>query len=132
MTDTKTLSQNDTDAIAALLTGQRIIAAEQGRFERPDRTWGDTPTGKLTLDNGTVILVSPNQGGCSCGAGDYELTSLAACDNIITSVYVTDEVGGEGGEPDRSYRIYVRMRRRSTPCRSTATTAAATTAPDTS
>ena len=108
MSGTKILTHSDADGIGALLTGRRIIAAEQGRFERPDHTWGEAPTGRLTLDDGTVVLVSPSQGGCSCGAGDYELTSLATCDNIITSVRVAEEVNGdESLEPDRSYRVYV-------------------------
>lgn len=106
---TRTLNHTDTDQIAALLTGRRIVAAETGHFGRPDRDWGDAPTGKLTLDDGTTVLVVPNQGGCACSAGDYALTSLAACDKIITSVRVVDEVdrAQEWSEPDRSHRIYV-------------------------
>jgi hypothetical protein len=106
MTQTKLLTQSDTEGISALLVGRRIIAAEHGHF---DQDWGDAPTGKLTLDNGTVILVTPNQGGCSCSAGDYDLTSLATCDNVITSVRVVVEEPDveDWSEPDRSYRIYV-------------------------
>lgn len=111
MTTTKTLSQDNTEQIAALLTGRRIIAAEMGHFDRSDdQGWGDAPTGKLTLDDGTVVLVVPNQGGCACSAGDYELTSLATCENIITSVRTACETPPsqeEYGEPDQSYRIYV-------------------------
>lgn len=104
----KTLRENDADEITALLTGRRIVAVEQGHFDRPDRNWGDEATGKLTLDDGTVILVVPNDGGCSCGAGDYSLTSLATCDNVITSVRVTAESDGDADyEADQSYRIYV-------------------------
>lgn len=109
MTQTKTLDHNATDAIAALLTGRRIVAAEQGHFDRPDRDWGDAATGKLTLDDGTVILAAPNQGGCACGAGDYELKHLATVDNVITSVRLAAETDPEQdwSEPDQSYRIYV-------------------------
>lgn len=110
MSETKTLNYADTDAISALLTGRRITAVEQGRFDRPDGTsWGDTITGKLTLDDGTVVMVAPNEGGCACSAGDYYLKSLATCDNVITSVRVADETDPEQewSEPDRSYRTYV-------------------------
>jgi len=105
----KTLNHHDTEEIASLLTGRRIVAVERGHFDRPDRDWGDAPTGKLTLDDGTAVLIVPNQGGCACSAGDYALTSLATCDNIITSVRVVDEVdpAQQWSEPDRSYRIYV-------------------------
>lgn len=108
MTDTKTLNYGNTEEIAALLTGRRIVAAEQGHFDRSDQDWGDGPTGRLTLDDGTVILVAPNEGGCACSAGDYYLKSLATCDNVITSVRLAVETqGDESYEPDQSYRIYV-------------------------
>jgi hypothetical protein len=107
VTETRTLNQNETDAISALLTGRRIVAAEQGCFERPGEGWGDAPTGKLTLDDGTVVLVTPNRGHCACSAGDYSLTSLAAVDNVITSVRLATEKTGEDWSDARSYRIYV-------------------------
>lgn len=108
MTELQTLDHNDTEKISALLTGRRITAVELGNFDRPDQDWGDTPTGKLTLDNGTVVLVIPNQGGCACSAGDYNLTSLAACDNVITSVRLAVESDEDDTwATDQSYRIYV-------------------------
>lgn len=104
----RTLSQSDETQISALLTGRKIVAAEQGSFDRPGQNWGDRATGELTLDDDTVILVSPNQGGCSCDAGDYDLTALATCDNIITSVRLATECDNdESYESDQSYRIYV-------------------------
>lgn len=109
MTTTKTLNQDDTGEITALLTGRRIVAVEQGRFERPDgQSWGDAITGRLTLDDGTVVMVAPNEGGCACSAGDYYLKHLATVDNIITSVRVTVEPENDQDyEVDQSYRIYV-------------------------
>jgi len=108
MGETRTFNQNDAEEIGALLTGRRIIAAEQGQFERSDRDWGDAPTGKLTLDDGTVVLVVPNEGGCACSAGDYYLKSLVACDNVITSVRLAAESDGEDTWGSKqSYRIYV-------------------------
>lgn len=108
MSETKTLKQYEAEEIGALLTGRRIVAAEEGHFDRPDREWGDTPTGKLTLDDGTEVLVVPNEGGCSCSAGDYYLKSLAACDNVITSVrLVAEPIGEEDWATKQSYRIYV-------------------------
>lgn len=109
-TATQTLNYTDNEQITALLTGRRITAVELGHFDRPDRDWGDPATGRLTLDDGTQVLVVPNEGGCSCGAGDYELKALAAADNVITSVRLAcepDPTQAESWEPDRSYRIYV-------------------------
>ena len=105
--NTKLLNHNDADGIRTLLTGHRIVAVEQGNFDRPDQDWGDAATGKLSLDDGTIVLVAPNQGGCACSAGDYGLTSLATCDNIITSVNVVALDGHDDWGTDRSYRIYV-------------------------
>jgi hypothetical protein len=106
-----TYDQNDADETAALLVGRRIVAAEMGVFKRPDvRTWSSDPaTGKLTLDDGTEILVVPHEGGCACSAGDYALTALATVDNVITSVRlaVEDADRDQWGEGDQSYRIYV-------------------------
>lgn len=109
MTATETLNYTDETRIAALLTGRRITAVEQGHFDRPgDQSWGDSITGRLTLDDGTVIYVAPNEGGCACSAGDYYLKHLATVDNVITSVRLAVETeDDESWEPDQSYRIYV-------------------------
>lgn len=94
------LDYEDQDKIAGLLVGRRITTADIG-------------TGTLTLDNGTVIKVIPNQGGCSCSAGDYELSRLATVDNAITSVRLVndpanDDYDWSGPSPERGgYRIYV-------------------------
>lgn len=115
--DVKMLDQNDDEEITALLLGRRIVRAEMRDFrepadgwERPDgQAWGGSVEGRLTLDDGTVLLVIPNEGGCSCGAGDYHLTDLAACDNVITAVRVTAEPHPEHPDDEEacSYRIYV-------------------------
>lgn len=82
-----------TKSIENLLLGQKVIAVDDDHME---------------LDNGTVIRVIPNDGGCACSAGDYWLESLVECDNIITHVEVDCEtVGDDKYEPDLSYRIYV-------------------------
>lgn len=65
----------------------------------------------LALDNGTVIRVVPNDGGCSCGAGDYELIQLRESQNVITRLDILDEYldpmypGYDEGP--RRYSIYV-------------------------
>lgn len=67
---------------------------------------GDT----LQLSDGTVLEIHPNEGGCSCGAGDYEITELNECDNIITNVELvaTDHVIDDPWEtPPTTYALFV-------------------------
>lgn len=114
----ETYSHAETDEIEKLLIGRRIVSAEKGRFDLPgeddDNWWYEKPEGKLTLDDGTVLYLAGNEGGCSCGAGDYELTKLAAVDNVITGVTV--EARPTGDEyidwdtdtiPNGTYKIFV-------------------------
>ena len=90
------LDENSADRIAETLIGRRVVSA----------TLGDSDfAGRLTLDDGTVIDVAPNIGGCCCSAGDYDLKQLAAVENIITAARVAREDDSEWG-PTR-YRIYV-------------------------
>jgi len=104
------LSWTDEAEISAALVGRRIVAVQYGDMPRPDgQTWGDMPEGMLILDDGTQVLVAPNDGGRSCGAGDYSLTALACTDNVITSVRTAVEAHPVFGGDDeaKSYRIYV-------------------------
>jgi predicted NAD/FAD-binding protein len=39
----------------------------------------------LTLDNGTILYVSGNDG-CACAYGNYDITHLATTENMIMSV----------------------------------------------
>jgi len=62
----------------------------------------------LFLDNGTKLTLMGNQGGCSCGAGDYELSELNGVDNIITAVEFVDDPSGDGFGPTVGvYKIFV-------------------------
>ena len=64
----------------------------------------------LHLDDGRVLRVVPNEGGCSCGAGDYELKALKDCPvNAIMDVQVVvdareDDYAFEDG---KTYRLFV-------------------------
>lgn len=93
------LDETDHDKIEALLLGRRIVSAEQQRvtipYEDDDYHWRTEADGVLTLDDGTRIYVRGHEGGCSCGAGDYELAHLAAVDNVITSVRFEDRPDGD-------------------------------------
>lgn len=93
----RTLSQDDAAEIEALLLGHAVEKVSEDH---------------LRLDDGTLLRVIPNDGGCSCGAGDYDLTALNGCPNIITKVEVVDEdrgpdADGYAGEDAHAYRIFV-------------------------
>lgn len=62
----------------------------------------------LEMDDGTVIKVVPNTGGCACSAGDYELTHLEGVENVITRVELAiDAVEDDWGYGESTYRIFV-------------------------
>lgn len=99
-------SQDDIDTLRDKLIGRSVTAVQLGGdMPSTDRGWRH-PQGKVTLDDGTMLLLGGNDGGCSCGAGDYELVRLNDMPiNGITNVEVevedTDEYDGH------TYRIFV-------------------------
>ena len=58
----------------------------------------------LQLDDGTMLRLIGNEGGCSCSAGDYELTELNGTENLITAV---EFESSHDDEADGYYRIFV-------------------------
>jgi hypothetical protein len=103
---TEVLHEDSEQGIRALLEGRRIVTAETGDFGRSEKH-GPTVSGRLTLDDGTRILVVPNEGGCACGGGDYMLDHLATVDNIITDVRLYHDPETEDNDYTQRYRIYV-------------------------
>jgi hypothetical protein len=105
------LDETNHAEIEALLIGRRIVAAEMGSVPIPgvEDPWRYTSgaEGVLTLDDGTRIYARGHEGGCSCGAGDYELTHLATVDNVITSVRFEDSPSGDDLDGEGWYRIFV-------------------------
>ena len=63
----------------------------------------------LLLDDGTLLKLVGNDGGCACSAGCYDLTALNGVENIITAVEFEDEPVGDRWDdsPDGAYRIFV-------------------------
>jgi hypothetical protein len=63
----------------------------------------------IQLDDGTVLTLVPNEGGCSCSAGDYELTELNECpDNAIMNVEFEHEIEPDTyDEGDQSFKVFV-------------------------
>jgi hypothetical protein len=89
----ETYGQDDHEAISALLVGRKVVAVVDDRMQ---------------LDDGTILVFTGAEGGCSCGAGDYELTELNGCDNIITAVELVNSPSGDDyPEGEGAYRIFV-------------------------
>lgn len=84
---------DDELAISKLLIGRKVVQVDM-----------DTKT--LRLDDGTILTIEPNEGGCSCGAGDYALDDLNVCDNVITSVEVVAE-SKDAYDSRKVYRVFV-------------------------
>lgn len=97
------VSYVESDDLSPLLLGRRIVGARTCekpvvRYPRPQTI------GVLTLDDGTVIEVIPNQGCGGCYSGWADVESVAAAPNIITRVEVVRD------EPDRwsdRWRLFV-------------------------
>lgn len=60
----------------------------------------------LELDNGIQLEFIGNEG-CICGAGDYAITELNECKNIITDVEFTDDYNAKDWYEPHSYKIFV-------------------------
>ena len=60
----------------------------------------------LELDNGTQLEFIGNDG-CCCGAGEYDITELNECKNVITNVEFEDEANNSGWGDAHSYKIFV-------------------------
>lgn len=84
------LSEHSTsEDYAALLVGHKIVKAQN------DALW---------TDDGRKLKILPNQGGCVCSAGDYEVTALNTCNNIITSAELEHY---EKGSAENIWRLFV-------------------------
>ena len=91
----ETLSYSDEKLIADSLLGRTVRKVTE-----------DT----LLLDNGDLWQIIPNEGGCSCGAGDYTLEELNECpDNAIMGVDFEENQPSDWGDPYRpqAYRVFV-------------------------
>lgn len=104
----KTFKEHQEDEIRDLLMGHRVVNVEVFKDEplRIEGIWGEVE-GKLTLDNGQEVYVVPNKGGCSCSAGDYDLSSLERVDNLITRVDFEAPSEDSWGEREGTYKIFV-------------------------
>ena len=94
MTNERVYNQNDKADIQALLIGRKVVKIGE-----------DT----LVLDSGLRLTFAGHEGGCSCSAGDYDLTELNGVDNIITAVDFDDSPAGDDYDESAQghYKIFV-------------------------
>lgn len=90
------MNQNDSAEIAETLVGHAIVSV-------------DEDNSSLTLDNGTVLTITPNQGCWSCASGNYRLDVLNHVENVITAVELDDVSIPHGRYSDLKhvYKIFV-------------------------
>lgn len=91
--------EGDESAWSDLLVGHRIVKAERDDYDSTD--------GVFTLDNGTKIRISGNEGCGGCGNGWYYVTHIAEVDNLIMAVRCDVESTGEIYEDSKTYRMFV-------------------------
>lgn len=61
-----------------------------------------------TLDNGVTLKIIPNDGGCTCGSGDYFLQEVNDFENVITRVKLErKELGYKERDEKFIYSVYV-------------------------
>lgn len=99
--------EGDIEALREALIGRSVVSVRIDPEKSID--YNEGPVGEVTLDNGDVLLLVGNTGGCSCGAGDYDLTHLNDKPvNGITNVeVVVDGETDEYGEGEQTYRLFV-------------------------
>ena len=92
-------SHDDTDDLRAALFGRSVVSVQTDEDDY-------NPEGRVLLDDGTELILQGNEGGCSCGGGDYALTRLNDMPiNGITNVEV--DVEKIGSDTRLTYRIFV-------------------------
>jgi len=95
-----TLYEYDETEIRELLIGRKIIRVQENVVD---------DEGHVTLDDGTILALNGNKGGCVCSAGDYYLSTLNRVENVITNVEIdtADDQNNDDGYSDTVYSIYV-------------------------
>lgn len=109
---TEQIDHFEIEAIRQALMGRRIVQVATHNPSEPqwrvDGVYGFAG-GRLTLDDGTVLYVYPNEGCGGCSSGWYDIEALQTCDNIITSVdvEVEDTTTPDAYLRDTRYSIFV-------------------------
>lgn len=81
------------ERLAELLVGRSVTMTRV--VEESPEPYTAGPTGYLTLDDGKVLKVWGNDGGCACSAGCYPLSELHTVPNVITNVELDEDPAGD-------------------------------------
>lgn len=104
-------SDDEAEALRSVLFGRSVVAVKMVENGPEMERWGPHVQGEVHLDDGTVLLLAGHVGGCSCSAGDYDLTRLNDMPiNGITNVTVevdTSRIDERWGEGPQTYSIFV-------------------------
>jgi hypothetical protein len=93
MSEHRTIWHDDKESIVNLFVGKSVVKTVLNKDG-----WGGT----ATLSDGTVLKIEGNSGCGGCMEGNYFITELNECENIITNV----ELVGHDGYSER-YEIFV-------------------------
>jgi hypothetical protein len=108
---TITGSQNDVETLRGALFGRSVVSVRMFDNETPGPKAGyyERAQGEILLDDGTKLYLGGNVGGCSCGAGDYDLTRLNEMPiNGITNVEVQATPKSENRYEDAyTYSVFI-------------------------
>lgn len=81
---TKTISHDDSESIKELLVGKSIVSVHENL---------------MTLNDGTVIKVKPNDGCWGCPSGNFSFSEgITLVENVITDAKVTHKRSGKDEE----------------------------------
>ena len=96
----------DNDDLTPVLAGRYVVDAET--FD--DTTYLDEQKGRLTLDDGTVLILAGQDGCGGCDSGWYYLTSLfqrGTPNARIMSAEVEEQQIGDSEYGDTRYTLFV-------------------------
>lgn len=85
-------TEENTKEITQLLLGRKVAKVS-----------GNT----LSLDNGKKLCLVGNEGCYGCTNGNYRLSELSDCDNVITSVEFVFAPGDDSDYKEGYYQIFV-------------------------
>jgi hypothetical protein len=84
--------ERDQNEIRNLLLGHSVVQVSDGT---------------LTMDDGRILTLEGNLGCNCCGSGDYALTQLSECSNVITEVEFVNNPDGVDSYGTGVYKIFV-------------------------
>lgn len=100
---------NDADVLRDALFGRSVVDVKMYEGYSGPKVGYYRAEGEVHLDDGTILYLAGNEGGCSCGSGDYYLSKLNDLPvNGITNVEIKATPKSENRYEDAyTYSIFV-------------------------